>query len=90
MNLNFFWHSRFLVLQEYNRHSGEMVVWVWEIRCKLQHSVSNFGDFCTLLEGVSDLGVEWKSLKYRMLTIQLLKSSRNCFELPILEYLQIL
>ena len=23
-------------------------VWVWEIRCQLQHSVSHFGDFCTL------------------------------------------
>ena len=27
---------------------------VWEIRCQLQHSVSHFGDICTLWEGVSE------------------------------------
>ena len=27
-------------------------MWVWEIRWQLQHSVSHFGDFCTLWEGV--------------------------------------
>ena len=27
---------------------------VWEIRCQLEHSLSHFGDFCTLWEGVSE------------------------------------
>ena len=54
MNLNFFLASRFLVLQEYNSRSGEMGMWVWKIRCQLQHSVSHFGDFFTLWEGVSE------------------------------------
>ena len=42
------------MLQEYNSRSGEMGVWVWEIRCQLQHSVSQFCDFCTLWEEVSE------------------------------------
>ena len=38
-------------MQGYNNRSGEMGVWIWEIRCQLQHSVSHFVDFCTLWGG---------------------------------------
>ena len=46
-----FWHSMFFCFAGIQQMQVGDGVRVREIRCQLQHSVSHFGDFCTLLVG---------------------------------------